>query len=442
MEVHALRARGWSISAIARHTGRDRKTVRAYLNGERQPGQRARAEDPFTPFVEYVSARLVEDPHLWALTLFDELAPLGFTASYQTLTREIRTRKLRPVCTACASAVDRVNGIIEHPAGEETQWDWLDLPNPPASWGWGSMAHLLVGSLAHSGRWRAVLAPSMEQARLVDGLDRVSRALGGATKVWRFDRMATVCHPDSGKVTASFAAVAKHYGVSVAICPPRAGHRKGVVEKVNHTAAQRCWRTLPDDATPESAQAVFDQFAATRGDTRMRPGPGGKSTVATLAAAEPLRPVPAPFPALLRDERVVSRQALIAYRGNRYSVSPELVGTTVEVTRRLDAAVVDVVTTSSTGRQITIARHRLAADGAGAVIRDDGHVIALEAAVLAASTSGGRPHRRKERIPPGPAAQAAAAVLRGDTSDIADTGAPVVDLTTYERLATGRNTLT
>lgn len=28
VEVHALAARGWSISAIARHTGLDRKTVR------------------------------------------------------------------------------------------------------------------------------------------------------------------------------------------------------------------------------------------------------------------------------------------------------------------------------------------------------------------------------------------------------------------------------
>jgi hypothetical protein len=28
VEVHALRKRGWSISAIARHTGFDRKTIR------------------------------------------------------------------------------------------------------------------------------------------------------------------------------------------------------------------------------------------------------------------------------------------------------------------------------------------------------------------------------------------------------------------------------
>jgi hypothetical protein len=35
----SARAQGWSISAIARHLGRDRKTIRAYLDGERTPGQ-------------------------------------------------------------------------------------------------------------------------------------------------------------------------------------------------------------------------------------------------------------------------------------------------------------------------------------------------------------------------------------------------------------------
>jgi hypothetical protein len=34
MEIAALRGRGWSVSAIARHTGRDRKTIRAYLAGQ------------------------------------------------------------------------------------------------------------------------------------------------------------------------------------------------------------------------------------------------------------------------------------------------------------------------------------------------------------------------------------------------------------------------
>ena len=109
VEVHALRKQGWTISAIARHVGRDRKTVRAYLNGERKPGVRQRTSDRFAPFVEYVTARLAEDPHLWGITLFDELQALGFEASYPTLTREIRARRLRPVCADCGRATERAN---------------------------------------------------------------------------------------------------------------------------------------------------------------------------------------------------------------------------------------------------------------------------------------------------------------------------------------------
>lgn len=98
--------------------------------------------------------------------------------------------------------------------------------------GWGKTAHLLTGSLACSGKWPAALSLAEDQPHLVAALDRVTRGLG---RVWRFCRMATVCDPGSGRVTASFPGVAKHYGVSVAICLPRRGKRKGVVEKVNHT---------------------------------------------------------------------------------------------------------------------------------------------------------------------------------------------------------------
>ena len=58
--------------------GRDRKTVRAYLNGERKPGVRGPGRPIRSqPFVDYVRARLGEDPHLWAITLFDELRRAG-----------------------------------------------------------------------------------------------------------------------------------------------------------------------------------------------------------------------------------------------------------------------------------------------------------------------------------------------------------------------------
>jgi transposase len=123
VDAHALHARGWTISAIARHLGRDRKTIRANLAEGRVAGERVSASaDPFGPFVDYVTERLREDPHLWALTLLDELLELGFAQSYQTLTRQIRVRGLRPPCEACHATRDRAVAVIEHRPGEETQW--------------------------------------------------------------------------------------------------------------------------------------------------------------------------------------------------------------------------------------------------------------------------------------------------------------------------------
>ena len=120
IDAHALRRQGWTISAIARHLGRDRKTIRAYLAGDRVAGERKPAcDDPFEPFVDYVRARLTEDPHLWAVTLFDEVTALGYDRSYPTFTRQIRSRGLRTHCEPCSATNGRANAPIEHPPGEE-----------------------------------------------------------------------------------------------------------------------------------------------------------------------------------------------------------------------------------------------------------------------------------------------------------------------------------
>jgi transposase len=435
VDAHALHAKGWTISAIARHLGHDRKTIRGYLSGGRVAGERARAEgDPFDRFVDYVQERLREDPHLWATTLLDELVVLGFDHSYQTLTRQVRDRRLRPPCETCHAAMGRAVAVIEHPPGEETQWDWLELPAPPTAWGPAKTAYLFVGALAHSSKWRGRLAESMDQPHVIDGLDRVSRELGGLTGVWRFDRMATVCHPATGRITASFAAVAKHYGVSVAICPARHGNRKGVVEKANHSAAQRWWRTIADDATVEEAQGSLDRLCADRLDGRLKVIGDVRAPVAVHAQGERLRAVPlVPFPATVTLERRVSANCRVAYRGNFYSVPPELALSAVTVTARLGDPSINIATTTG----IVVARHHTVADGTGVTIADHGHVTALNTAALAAF-SDTLPHRSKQRIPPGAAARAAAAHLHRTGPD---DGATVIDLARYAQAANERNTL-
>jgi len=118
VDAHAVHRQGWTISAIARHLGHDRKAIRAYLKGDRVAGQRRPGPTRSSPTAR---ERLAEDPHLWAQTLFDEVVAIGYDRSYPTFTRQLRTRGRRPHCEPCAPARGRASAVIAHPPGEETQ---------------------------------------------------------------------------------------------------------------------------------------------------------------------------------------------------------------------------------------------------------------------------------------------------------------------------------
>jgi hypothetical protein len=87
---------------MARRLGHDRKTVRIYLAGARDPGQpRAGTSDLFGCIDVYATRRLREDPHLSAAALHRELATLDYTGSYSALTRSLRQRGLLTDCPDC-----------------------------------------------------------------------------------------------------------------------------------------------------------------------------------------------------------------------------------------------------------------------------------------------------------------------------------------------------
>lgn len=418
VEVDALVKRGWNISAIARHLGRDRGTISNYVNGKTQPGaRRPGGPDPLERFSGYVVARFADDPHLWATALFDEVVAMGYDRSYPSFARQLRLGALRPHCEACAGVKGRETVEIDHPAGEEIQWDWFERRHAP----WGATAYVLLGTLSHSGRTRGVLAEAMDQPHLIEAMDAVLRRLGGTTRIWRTDRLATVIVPGTADVQASFAPVAKHYSAIVAPCPPRRGNRKGAVECGVKYVCGRWWRTMTA-TTPTDAQVSLDRFLSSAGDARLRP-PGryldpdeltdGQRlpwpTVGALAGAEVLMALPAvPYPATVEVAKTVDDRASVAFRGNRYSVAPGLGGVELTLRHRLGTATVEVF--SPAGAMMV--SHRLAPPGAGAMVRTPEHRAALEAVVLG-QFSTARPCDRKANKPPGATALAERARLMG-----------------------------
>jgi hypothetical protein len=354
------------------------------------------------------------------VTLLDELAAAGFDRSYPTLVRELRRTELRPVCLVCQQRRGHAPTFeIDHPAGEEIQWDWLELSDTP----WGQPAYVLVGVLSHSGRFRAMFCEQMTFGHLAGAVHEILIGLGGTSLVWRVDRMATAVIPGTDRLNPQFAQLAKHYGVDVAICPAHRPQRKGVVEAAIKFIGGRWWRTAKLGSMRDAQQSL-DTFTVTVSDRRGRRG----STVGELGTGEPLRPLPAlAFPAEIVVERVASRSALIAFETNHYSVPPGYAGQRLAVRARVGEPHLRIVT--DTG--IKVATHRRAPAGVGQTVRASEHATQLERAVLDAFTTQ-TACRAKTNRPPGDGALAELSKLHGQPPPGV---APVVSLSDYAKLA-------
>ncbi|MGW2253179.1 Mu transposase domain-containing protein [Kitasatospora sp. NPDC001660] len=357
-EVCTLRRQGWSVSAIARCLGRDRKTVRAYLNGERTVGVRAVAHNEFLRFVPYCQQRLDDDPHLRANVLHSEIVELGYDGAYSTFTRALRKYLTRPRCGLChPGRASPTRGTTE-----DVQFDWVQLPAPPVEWDYGRQAYLLMGSLTRSGRWRAALTDANDLPHCVEAVDQVLRRLGGTGERWLFDRTPPVCSP-AGKVTAAFHEIAIYYAASIAI-RPRTG------PSVPATRARRSivlhwWDTTAGDLGMQAAQDSLDRLAERSDGWRRRAG----------CDARALLPLPAvPFPARICVQRRVDLHGLVSFEGNFYLLPADLAGSEVGIRWRLDEPHLSITTT----RGAVIACFLRAPRGAGHTVAGRSGSVTLE----------------------------------------------------------------
>ena len=91
--IHDLKRQGLSVSAIARQTGLDRKTVRKHLaGGVKAPVYKPRPPRPreLEPYEPYLRDRIALYPGLSGKRLFREIAAMGFKGGYTTVTDFLR----------------------------------------------------------------------------------------------------------------------------------------------------------------------------------------------------------------------------------------------------------------------------------------------------------------------------------------------------------------
>lgn len=329
--IQDLKRQGLGVSAIARQTGLDRKTVRKYLaRGLEAPAYKAREPRArvIDEFASYLRERIAAYPDLSAKRLMREIREDGYTGGYTSVKDFVRAA--RPP--------------------KETRFEWR-FETPPGKQAQVDFAEFTVGFTDEPGVVRKVWLFSMVlgHSRWLWGrfcasqnLQTVMRchigafgAMGGAPEEVLYDRMKTAVIGESsdGVVTynASLVSLLDHYGAAPRACQPYRAKTKGKVERPFRYIRQdfflgRTFRNLDD------LNAQFDVWRTQIANPRVHATTDRVVDEAFAEEQPTLRPLPViPYSAVLTIERRVSKEGVISVGGNYYSVPDTTRRRTLEV---------------------------------------------------------------------------------------------------------------
>jgi transposase len=327
-----LHRQGLSVTAIARRTGRDPKTVRKYIArgleppayGPRQVGR----PNKLAPYLDYLRERVAAFPDLTAVRLTRELRERGYAGAYTAVKRFVAA--IRP-----KDGPKPFEIRFETPPGHQAQVDFarfvttfMDEPQTTR------IVWLFSLVLGHSRYIFARFVMHQDLQTLLRCHMAAFAAIGGVPIEILYDRMKTAVIGEDGEghiiYNRSLLALAKHYGFQPKACRPYRAKTKGKVERPFSYIRQdfflaRTFRNLDD---------LYDQlrdWLDTVANVRLH-GTTQRMVSEAFANEQPeLQPLPAaPFDAVLTLERRVSHDGLVSVGGNYYSV-PDRTRRIVEV---------------------------------------------------------------------------------------------------------------
>jgi transposase len=329
-----LHRQGASVSAIARRTGFDRKTVSKVIASGLEPpvyGPRAPKLTKLEPFEPYLRERLAAVPELTGRRLLRELGALGYRGGYTVLTDLLR--EIRP---------PEATGFevrFETPPGRQAQVDFAHFrtvfTDEP---GVERIVWLFSLVLGHSRMMWARFVLRQDMQTLLRCHAAAFEALGGVPAEILYDRMRTVFNreaPGDSHIVynTTLLAFARHYGYHPKACRPYRAKTKGKVERpFRYVRADfflgGSFRNLDDLNT--QFRRWLDEVANPRTHATTR-----RVVIEHFAEERPyLQPLPAgPFQAVLQLERRITRDGMISLDGNLYSVPNAMRRRVVEVHR-------------------------------------------------------------------------------------------------------------
>lgn len=327
MKIKFLAEQGMKKARIARQLGLSRQTVYNHLNRtEPFPKARSRRPSKLDPFKDYIRARL-ERFDLPATVLLAELRERGYEGGITILREFVRPLK--------AEFTRRVTERFETIPGQQAQIDWGECGTITVD-GQRRKLYLFVLVLGYSRMSFARFTTSTRLPVLFECLQEAFRTLGVPAELLVDNMKQAVDQHDlsTGAVrwNRQFLDFAEHFGTLPVASPPYWPRVKGKVERgVGYIKTSflegRSFTDLDD------LNAQLDGWLAEVANVRVHGTTGERPVERYEEEAETLRSaasVPA-YDVRPYEARRVASDAHFSLEGVRYSVPPELVGSTVAV---------------------------------------------------------------------------------------------------------------
>ncbi len=331
--IQLLVKRGKSIRQIARELGRSPTTIARVLREpvDRPPAPRQRHSKAglYRPLIEaWVQQGLTAARMLELARAEPEHPYTGGHSIFRALVRRVRLEQQQQ--RAVAEVPVRFEGL----PGEYLQVDWGEVRRFPFTQAPRATRYFLACRLKYS-RWLWVrFTTEMRQETLFRGLVDCFVALGWVPWVLVFDNMKTVTSGRDAQGqpiwTPALLQLAHECGFHPEACSPGAGNQKGSVESLvkfvkGNFLSGRVFRDDPDLARQQQAWQEH-------GNVRLCQATGEAPNARLPQEAARGGPLPASaadYGFLVPGH--VSREALVAVAGNRYSVPVTQVGAPVTV---------------------------------------------------------------------------------------------------------------
>lgn len=226
----------------------------------------------------------------------------------------------------------------EHPAGDECEFDWGEVPLVIA--GQRRKFQMAVFTLQHSNRRSAWLFPRQDTLALMEAHRNFFMEVTGVPRVMVYDNMKVAVtvrkggrgRPSSKYPTKTMQRLSLYYGFTERFCNARSGWEKGSVERAVEIVRHEAFVSRQSFNTLAEAQAWLDRILERVNSVSGIPGVSDSEKRLRIAAdLQALTPAPQPMGCFEAEEHRPGKYCTVTVDSNNYSVPEALAGQTVTV---------------------------------------------------------------------------------------------------------------